>query len=178
MSTYKATKIQSFNGREGLGFTAILCRGIQPIAEVHDAAQGGPLHFRWFDNTNRATVETLNYKDEPHQYQGTAEEAAFSKFCMEQPLWTMQSTEQQYHQNPDMVMAYLVSYAETEASLKRTMKNKLVFATGGKQYSLGKKGIDPMQYVDSVKSKYADVVIMNTMPLDEAVQLTIKLAEG
>lgn len=178
--TYKATKIQSFNGTDGVGFTAILCRGIQPVAEAHDGARGGPVRFRWFDTDNRTTVHTLNYKDEPHQYQGTVEEAAFAKFCMEQPLWSFKSGADTIttHQGPDMVMTNLVEYAETEASLKRTMRNKLVFTTGGKQYSLGKKGVDPMQYVDSVKSKYADVQIMNTMPLEEAVRITLQLAKG
>jgi hypothetical protein len=160
---------------EGHGFNATLLRDGKAVCEVIDDAHGGPYMFRWLDRDARATVHTLNYQDEPHQYPGTVEEAAFAAHCMALPSTTYMGREMR--QSPETVVSKLIDAFELEKRLKRALKTKVIFIDGGREYSIAPKvkGTDPLLVVDAVKQRHPSATILNTLPLDEAVRLLLAL---
>jgi hypothetical protein len=176
MSIYTATKIKTFEGMEGRGYNATLLRDGKPVAEVIDDASGGGTMFHWLDRDAKAVVRTVNHKDEPHEYNGTVEEAMFVAYCLTLPKWTYSGMTS--FQSTDMVVDGLVNAVETERRLKRQFKTKLVFVDGGQEYSYGSKtkGVDPLTLVDGLKRKRPTAVILNLLPLEEAVRMS--LAQG
>ena len=176
MSKYSVSKIKTFTGMEGRGYNATLLRDGKAVADFRDDATGGPVWFDWLDRDAKATVKTVNHKDEPHEYAGTVEEAAFVAYCLTLPKWTY--ADMTAFQSPDMVVDNLLNAAEVEKSLKRMFKTKLVFVNDGKEFSYGAKDKrDPLTLVDELKRKYPKAIILNLMPLEEAVALSLKGAE-
>jgi len=176
MSKYSVSKIKTFTGMEGRGYNATLLRDGKPVADFRDAATGAPVWFDWLDIDATATVKGVDHKDEPVEYPGTVEEAAFVAYCLTLPKWTY--ADMTAHQSPDMVADKLVNAAETEKRLKRQFKTKLVFVDDGKEYAYGAKDKrDPLTLVDELKRKYPKAIILNLMPLEEAVALSLKGAE-
>jgi hypothetical protein len=175
MDKYTVSKIKTFEGMEGRGYNATLLRDGKPVADVIDDASGGGIQFRWMDRDAKAVVRTVNHKDEPHEYNGTVEEALFAAYCLTLPKWTYSGMTS--FQSTDMVVDGLVNAVETEKRLKRQFKTKLVFVDAGQEYSFGAKDKrDPMTLVDELKRKRPTAVILNLLPLEEAVRMS--LAQG
>jgi len=133
--------------------------------------------FDWVDRDSKATVKGVNHKDEPVEYAGTVEEAAFVAYCLTLPKWAYR--DMTAFQSPDMVAGNLLNAAETEKRLKRQFKTKLVFVDDGKEYVYGVNGktpLDSLTLVDSMKRNYPKAVILNLLPMEEAVALS--LAQG
>lgn len=180
MNKYSVSKIKTFEGMEGQGYNATLLHDGKAVADFRDDATGGPVWFDWLDRGAKATVKGVNHKDEPVEYPGTVEEAAFVAYCLTLPKWTY--NDMTAFQSPDMVVDNLLNAAETEKRLKRQFKTKLVFVDGGKEYAYGLKGktaasVDPLKFVDEVKRKFPNAVILNVLPMEEAVHVSLKQGE-
>ncbi|WP_321967148.1 hypothetical protein [Burkholderia cepacia] len=173
MSNYTISKLKTFTGMEGHGFTLTLLRDGKVVAEVRDAAEGGPIHFDWKDFGKAATVRTVNYKDEPHEFQGTAEEALFYAYCLAQPKHE-DFDKVMRHTSPEMVINGMVNSLLCERRLKRMFKTKLVFIMNGTGYTYPlSAGESIAALIAELKPSRPGAVFLNTLELDAAIPLAL-----
>ena len=100
---YTVTKVKTFQGMEGAGFNATLCKDGEPIALVIDEGCGGCYLCRWLDR---------------------AAEAPF-KAHVKQVL------PNEDFEAEDMFIARLIDEWETNRQLKRWCKTKVLFRLKG-----------------------------------------------
>lgn len=84
IANYTVAAVKKIRGHDGYGYSCNLMHNGKKVAEILDDGWGGGLQFCWLDKA-RATVNSLNYKDEPYSFEGTAEEALFYAEVMKLP---------------------------------------------------------------------------------------------
>ncbi|MDR5791745.1 hypothetical protein P9281_34930 [Caballeronia sp. LP003] len=167
---YSMAKVKAFDGMQGRGYSAFLMRDGHAVAEVRDEGRGGAVFFRWLDRENRAIVRNVDHNDQPREYGGTAEEAAFIAHCLSLPSINLYGTEMR--QGPDIVADRLVTEFEVEKRLKRILKTKIVFIVDGNPLSAPvKAGFTHEQTIAAIKQHYPSATFLNTLSIAEAVQL-------
>lgn len=173
MSIYSVSKIKAFQGMDGGGYKATLLRDGKAVAELMDDASGGGVRSTWLDRDAHSVVKGVDHKGEPVEYRGTVEEALFVAYTLTLPKWTYAGMTA--FPSTDMVLANLVNAVQTEKRLMRQYKTKLVFTEDGKEYVYGStaKGVDPMDLLDELKKARPNAVILNLLPLNEAVALSL-----
>ena len=84
IANYTVASVKKIRGHDGYGYSCNLMHNGKKVAEILEDGWGGGLQFRWLDKV-QATVHTLNYKDENHSFEGTAEESLFYGEVMKLP---------------------------------------------------------------------------------------------
>lgn len=172
MSTkYKVKIVGVLNTRDDYAFNAILLKDGQPVATLEQGGHGGPTMMHFLDKTAPATVHTTDYQDKPHQYGGTVEAAEFAKFCMEHPKWSLSG--KTHHYTMEHMADHLFHVAETEKRLARTMKTKICMVDGRNEYTMPLHGRKVDDVLPSLRLQYPKAIILNTLPLEEAVLASI-----
>ena len=176
--TYSLKAIKTFHGHDGPGcWEAKLYQDKTFVAIVVEDGWGGELQFHWQDATApKVEGKTVNYKDEPVTYKATPYEADLLAHCLSLPKQTCYD-DKLVHVSHDVFVSDLVEAKLTEKDVKRLLKKVAVFDEG-KFYTfnipanqLGLKG-HPSSLRDIVLPKeYPNAIILNDLPLDEAVAL-------
>ncbi|WP_454875186.1 hypothetical protein [Paraburkholderia xenovorans] len=173
MSQYTISKLKTFDGMQGQGFSLALLRDGKTVAEVINNARGGAFIFRWVDIEARATVKTVDYKDEPCEFGGTVEEAMFHAYALTLPKH--KHFDRLSFLTPDMVVEQMVDALQCERRLKRAFKTKIVFIEKGIPYSYPVRAGQNLDVVmAAVKKHYPDAVMLNPLPVEEALALAIQ----
>ncbi|WP_152754299.1 hypothetical protein [Burkholderia cepacia] len=167
------TNLNSLDGMEAKGFRVTLRRDGGPVAVVTDPGTGGPFIFEWHDRDAIALVKTVDYCNAPHEFMGTAEEAAFHAHCIALPMLSGVDGSEWY-QRPDIVIGELVRIAQCGRRLSRWFKSKVVFIENGKAYTVQVPSGQTAQSIQAhLREQRTGVVILNTLDLSHAVQLAI-----
>lgn len=173
MSRYEVANLKTLDGMEGKGFRVTLCRDRRPVACVTDPATGGPFIFEWRDRDAIALVKTVDYRNEPHEFLGTVEEAAFHAHCIALPKLSGVDNSMWYRR-PDIVISEMVGTAQCARRLLRWFKSKVVFIESGKAYTVRIPVGQSAQSIQAhVNEQRAGAVVLNSLDLQLAVQLAI-----
>ncbi len=171
---YEVRGIKTFKSEDGLGYNANLyCDGMK-VAEVRDSANGQPLHINWVDSDKNAVVHTVNYKDEPHKYDGTPFEAALAAHCMTLPKYKGYKDEM-YYTTPDLFIDHLVNDHTLRASLKRMIKGAIAFIAKGGLYTIKctptPENIATIVAKEKIKSVEPIIILNNLTEVDAILAL-------
>ncbi len=174
---YEVRGIKTFKSEDGLGYNANLyCDGVK-VAEVRDSANGQPLHIYWVDGDKKAIVHTVNYKDEPHKYNGTPFEAALAAHCMTLPKYKGYKDEM-YYTTPDIFIDHLVNDHTLLASVKTMTKGKIAFIAKGQLFTIKctptPENIAALIAKEKVK-EVEPIIVINNLTEVEAVAAIRKL---
>ena len=83
MENYEVKNVKTFTGREGQGFECTLYRNGKSVAKVVNTADGGEIDIYWNDTkAGRVEINTINYMEEPHTYNGTPEEKILMEYLL------------------------------------------------------------------------------------------------
>ncbi|WP_460901037.1 hypothetical protein [Paraburkholderia jirisanensis] len=177
------SKVRTFRGRDGYGFHAVLNRDGAAVADVRDHASGGPVDFHWRDvAAHRVAFTTFDHDDSLVQRTGTPEEALFVAHCNARGTYESYGLTLRY--TPDVVadeMAFDVDNRRRVAlRLKRTYKKHVVFVNNGQECFCrsSRPDVDPMTLVPGVKERHPNAIILNTMPIEQAVEICMELARA
>lgn len=173
MSQYTISRLKTFDGMQGQGFSLTLLRDGKTVAEVINNARGGAFIFRWVDIGARAIVKTVDFRDEPCEFGGTVEEAAFYAYVLTLPKY--KQDERLAYLTPDMVVDQLVNAVRCERRLNRAFKTKIVFIEAGIPYTYPVRAGQNLELVmGAVKKHYPNAVMLNPLPIEEALRLAIR----
>ena len=81
---YHVEEVESFTGRQGYGFSAVLYRDGKRVARVIDEGNGGPILFYWCDNRTNGEEVTISEGDKKVTVILSPEEAAFVRHAQQQ----------------------------------------------------------------------------------------------
>lgn len=171
---YHVGKFKSTQGMEGPGFIVTLFRGPVPVARASDYGDGGMIHWEWFDNS-RVTVKAVDYKNEPHEYKGTAEEALFWAHCLSLPKYAnpVDRAGGMHHMTPDLLVEELVNDMMLEKQFLRLTKGKVAYITADGKLYTAKMAPCEDAYA-CVRRLNPGVTVLNGMSMPDAVALLKK----
>ena len=173
MYTVKAVK--TFHGHDGYGWECKLYNSAnKAVALVVEDGYGGELQFNWND-WEAPKVETVgvNYKDEPHTYRDTPAESELRTFCLTLPKWGMHDGSMS-HKSMDIYMDELVNAALTLKDVKKLLK-KVAITDGENIFTYNCKPDHPTVR-ETIAKKHPDAVVLNDVPLNEAVDYYMAVA--
>jgi hypothetical protein len=107
-AAYSVRNIKMFNGMEGRGFSATLCRGGRAIASVLDEALGADFRWDWKSDTEAAVLTELCAQAPPENFEGMT-----------------------IALDMDMLVSRLVDVYENKKRLERIAKKKTLFRLKG-----------------------------------------------
>lgn len=116
MATYTITKIKTFNGREGQGLNATICKDGKPICFVLDDASGGEVRFDY-----RNPLQNAKSFNATTPEMAKAAEDGLTEFCR---AWYETSPQAEESRRHDAEMRR--TYADWEPSYVEDWVNTLV----------------------------------------------------
>jgi hypothetical protein len=175
---YAIKSLQTFNGRQGQGFSAILMCDGQPVADVSDEANGGMMRFHWRDgDAPRVPVtETHPHNGHVSSYKATPEEAKLlAHVATLPPRKLMADDEKRYPMDTDLFVDQLVTdvqaMRQTRTWLTRQFKIKTVVLDGDALREIKVPATDENLAV--IRQKYPHMIILNPLPIEEAVRAAV-----
>lgn len=132
--SYTVRNIKTFQGVEGEGFNATLCRDGREVTFVIDDATGGDVRIQWADARSRG-----------------AEEKRLLKFLKTLPKERCEDRE--YDVTPDIFLAALVDQAQTEKRLKRLFRKETLFHLKGDRTDDDKWRVLKVPFSSSVRAQ-------------------------
>jgi len=84
---YSVKKVKTFEGMDGCGFNADLCRDGKKVARAIDSGCGGEAMFYWEDQeSKKVNIIRTDWKGNKHTYRGTPEQKLLNDQIEKQPL--------------------------------------------------------------------------------------------
>lgn len=172
LTNYTVAAVKKIRGHDGYGYSCNLMHNGKKVAEILDDGWGGGLQFRWLDKT-RATVHTRTYKDEPHSFEGTAEEALFYAEVMKLPKIPAFEEGTEMHTSPDIVIDDMVNDSLAVKKITADLKKNLTIQS--KEGALLTWKISTTHTVDFLKAhalkKHPEAKIINDLPIEEIFKI-------
>ena len=174
LSGYSVSKIKTIRGMEGHGYSCdLLCNG-KKVAECVDDASGASLHVYWLDKAP-ATVTTRDYKDEPHTYAGTVEEAAFHAVINALPMLPADESTgcPAMYTSIDIVVDDMVNYALAIKKIAADFKKQITIQTADGKFVCYKPNATwPLEKLSEVALKRnPGAKVLNSMSLESVYAL-------
>lgn len=173
LTNYTVAAVKKFRGHDGYGYSCNLLRNGKKVAEVVEDGWGGGLQFHWVDHKTTATVNTLNYKDEPHSYKGTAEEALFYADVMTLPKIPAHDGLPEMNTSGDIVIDDMVKDLLAVKKIAADLKKKMTIQTKEGQLLTWK--ISTVHTLDMLKAhalkKHPESKIINDLPMEEIFKI-------
>ena len=178
---YAVKSVKTFHGHDGHGWECKLYRDGKFVAWVIEDGWGGEIKFHWNDHdTPRVDCQKRNYDDSFITYKATPEQAKLEDHVLEQPQtdspFVERTREMMMYINADIFVDDLVSTALYTRDVKRLLSKKLSFAKADGKINY--YNTDTPQTRDLIAKNDPDAVILNDMPLGEAVEFYRKYAEA
>ena len=173
IANYTVGAIKTFRGHDGIAYSCNLLRNGKKVAEVVDDGYGGGLQFYWSDSKTSATVNTLNYKDEPYSREGTVEEALFEAEVLKLPMLPARGELSEMRMSAELLIDNMVNDAIVVKKVTADLKKKFTIkASDGKMLTWK---ISPTNTVEVLKAhvikKYPNAKIMNELPVAEVIRV-------
>jgi len=166
---YSLKAVKTFHGHDGNGWEANLYHDKKKVALVVEDGWGGELQFHWVDNdAPKVECDGIGYQEKPMTFTDTPEEALFRNYCLTLPKW--KCIDEMVYTCMDVCLSNMVDKVLTEREVKKLIK-KVAYIDGPDIFTLNCKGNLAEHYTPSILSRHPEAVILNTMPLDKAVEL-------
>ena len=129
MENYEVKNVKTFTGREGQGFECTLYRNGKSVAKVVNTADGGEIDIYWNDTkAGRVEINTINYMEEPHTYNGTPEEKILMEYLLTIPKYPCLWEEGKFnYYTAGIFLEEMVENFMFRKDIIRKMKTKVIF---------------------------------------------------
>lgn len=151
---YSVKKVKSFQGMDGFGYNAELCRDGKPVAFVIDGGNGGSIEIQWKDTqANRVKINIITSDGKPYTYSGTPEEAILAEHLKTLPTEILDGIEISVCK--DIFIGELVDEFENDKRYRRLCKKSTLYRKGGNVYSI--KTPYNSQVANMLREKHPDL---------------------
>lgn len=156
---YEVKNVKTFQGHDGQGFTCTLWREGKKVADVRDFAFGGEYEYDFIS---------------------PAEEKILDDHVKTLPKTTNPYDNVLMDMNTDMFVGMMIDDYETRKNVKRILSKKIIFQSKGelREYRnpqfIRQWKANPEVIRRGVVGKYPDAIILNDLPIEEAVSLLAK----
>jgi hypothetical protein len=166
MTTYTIKAIKTFHGHDGYGWECKLYADKKCVAFVVEDGYGGDLQFNWADHSEpRVKSKGVGWKDAQMVFKDTPAESALRAFCLTLPKWECNDTF--VYTSRDIFVSDLVNTALYLKDVKKLLK-KVAILENGTVYTYNCPPTHPTVR-DQIAKKYPNAVILNDLPLADAV---------
>jgi hypothetical protein len=127
---FTVKNIKSFNGHEGIGYSATLYLDGKKFAEVLDDANGGEVDVNCFDwkDPNKVTINTYIDKDGvQHTWDVSPNYALLHNYVLTLPKWKSSFSDEMYDMTVGLFVEELVNKILDEKKLAKAKKKGICF---------------------------------------------------
>ena len=164
---YTVKSVKTFHGHDGYGWECKLYNSAnKAVAVVVEDGYGGDLQFHWTDDeAPRVESPGVDWKGNPHTFIDTPHESDLRAFCLTLPKWECGG--EMVNTDWDIYLGNLVNAALTLKDVKKLLR-KVAITDGENIFTYNCKPDHPTVR-DTIAKKHPDAVVLNDMPLNEAV---------
>ena len=127
---FSVKNIKSFNGREGVGYSATLYLDGKKFAEILDDANGGEVDVHCFDYHSHTKVTIKTYIDKEgvqHTWDVSPNHALLHNYVLTLPQWKSSFSDEMYDMTIGLFVEELVNKILEEKKLAKAKKKGICF---------------------------------------------------